>query len=191
MNILGSFFFFYPNYILFLPLLPKWKHCCGNIKSLKIRLKTLSLKNLKWDYTSQPPPRLSTSFGGYAYNFITLEEATFTEQQMRSVHMMAVGFKAFSSGFSLCEPARKAGWCSSRALSTASFSDTSDTGPATNTPSVFPKEREKSYGARWRCSGVLGAPGCWRRHQPDTSGEGKAAWQEGDLGTAQQPIRGF
>lgn len=50
-------------------------------------------ESLKWDYTLQQPTRLSINFRGYAYNFITLEEATFMEQQMRSIHMMADEFK--------------------------------------------------------------------------------------------------
>lgn len=81
------------------------------------------------------------------------------EQQMRSARMTAVGFKAFSSGFSLREPARKAGWCSSRALSTASFSNTSDTSPATNTPGVSQKRgrsRTEQDGAAQACLGVRG-----------------------------------
>lgn len=78
-------FLFYPNYSIFLPFLPKWKHCLGNIKSLRIRRSFQMREPLKWDYTLQKRTSLSINSRGYTYNFITLEEPAFSGQQMRSI----------------------------------------------------------------------------------------------------------
>jgi len=86
---------------------------------------------------------------------------------------------------------RKATWFSSRPLSIVTFSDTGDTGPSTIIPSIFPKEREVAQSKmellrHARPTVVSEVPSARQAAE-----EGKASWQEGDLGTAQQSLRGF
>lgn len=93
-------------------------------------------ESLKWDYTLQQPTRLSISFRGYAYNFITLQEAAFMQQQMRSARIMADELKeSLLQLLSLCTP-KKALRSSSSALSSMRFTSASDTSPSAGIPVI-------------------------------------------------------
>lgn len=98
-------------------------------------------ESLKWDYTLQQPTRLSISFRGYAYNFITLQEAAFMQQQMRSTRIMADELKeSLLQLLSLCTPT-EALRSSSSALSSMRFTSASDTSPSAGIPVISPREK--------------------------------------------------